>query len=336
MDLESIMKYENDHFESTPIETMVTINDSVSSSYTFKYVTYNARIVDPIGKDGCWLWLDASDSNTITVADGGVSLWKDKSLSQYTFQTYSPTTTRQPTWNDDSYKLNNRPTVSFNRANSQYLIGNNHSYKVGRHSFYLFIIFKFKNTYGTDPTFQAVFNKSSYSTKDGRITCYRGANELLESYTTMSVVENSVTQPKFDMSSDTDFNMYSLICNRNTLLPDTCDSTVYVNGYNYDISASSVRYNYSTDPIWDLSTNANPILLGAYNSISTPTDYITDPSNTAIFGGSYLNGSIAEIISYSLPSNMPVNTIMDVEGYLCKKWGLVNKLPSRHAYYNAT
>lgn len=53
---------------------------------------------DPRGIPGCFLWLDAADSTTVTVTSGNVSQWRDKSSNAYTFSNTALTGRRGPTY----------------------------------------------------------------------------------------------------------------------------------------------------------------------------------------------------------------------------------------------
>jgi len=295
------------------IPTSINIDNSYFNYYKYQFT--------PIPLDGNWIWLDAADSTTITqTVDGKISTWKDKSINQYTFSMggIASSFITEPSYN--SVQLNNLPTVSFNRDSSQCLICNNNpSLTIGNSSFYFFIVYKYKDTYLNDGSnFQSVFNKSSGTYGTSSIECSRGSGSF-PNRTFIDILDNnSQSRPKFNLAAQgAIFNIYSLICNRNTPISQgTCDSTVYVNGYNYDISVSSIRYNYN--PIF-LSTTTNPIIIGAFGTDSVQQN-------------SFLNGSIAEIIGYVTPANMSIKNIMKVEGYLAWKWGLVDKLPSTHLY----
>jgi len=74
------------------------------------------------------------------------------------------------------------------------------------------------------------------------------------------------------------------------------------------------------------------MFIGAYNS-STGVGAITSPFSY------FLNGNVAEIVSYSNAYDMTNTTRQRIEGYLAWKWGIqsntVHNLPSGHSYYNS-
>ncbi len=289
------------------IPTSINIDNSYFNYYKYQFT--------PIPLDGNWIWLDAADSTTITqTVDGKISTWKDKSINQYTFSMggIASSFITEPSYN--SVQLNNLPTVSFNRDSSQCLICNNNpSLTIGNSSFYFFIVFKYNATYGTQSNFQGVFNFSNGNTNSSSIECWRGG-DTTPFRTFLDILDASGRRnPKYNLAAESiNFNILSLVCNRNTIVGN-CESTFYLNG----TIVATQTYNYSANY---LSTNTNPIIIGAFG---------TDGS---VQQNSFLNGSIAEIIGYVTPANMSIKNIMKVEGYLAWKWGLVDKLPSTHLY----
>ena len=62
----------------------------------------------------------------------------------------------------------------------------------------------------------------------------------------------------------------------------------------------------------------------------TRLHYFTTPVIGRINGGNAYNGIVSEIVIY--PSDIGLNAIQQVEGYLAWKWGLTSSLPSGHPY----
>lgn len=310
---EQIMNRLNDleSKKSTDVKTRsIQIDNSV--------LNYTTQTFSPIPTNGNWIWLDAADTSTVSTESSTVTEWRDKSPNQYVFTRASDTlNSNKPTYSLSS--LNNLPTLSFNRGSKQYLIGNENSrnFAVGRNSFYLFIVFKFNTT---DTYFQGVFNKSIYDDGHGRIACYKG-------YGTNTGMYLDITQPEASTGSpfvmdETDFNMFTLICHRNTPGQIQSTSTINKNG-NRVTSFSNTATTGET--IHTNLLNTQYMFVGAYNSVSDSSSP-RDPS--------FLHGSIAEIIGYSTPQDMSTLNIQRVEGYLAWKWGLNADLPTNHPYKN--
>lgn len=278
---------------------------------------YNINVTnDPVGHYGCWLWLDASDTNTMikNATSGALTQWNDKSTNRYAFTTSSTTT--RPTFTLNS--LNNRPAIAFSAANQQFLVGSSNNFEIGLNSFYLFIVFNFNETYpNTAYKNQSVFAKANNTTQLGEIAIYRG-NGSAQLY--MDIIDTPTANHGRFVMADTTFNLFTLICDRQN--GSICVSAVFKNGYEISTNAKAyTEYNYTTGTNLP---NLNKIFIGAFNSTST--------SATVPLANSSLDGSIAEIIGYSMSKNMPNYILQKIEGYLSWKWGLQSKLPSTHIY----
>jgi len=288
-------------------------------------LNYTTQTFSPIPTNGNWIWLDAADTSTVSTESNTVTEWRDKSPNNYVFTRASGTSNSgKPTYSLSS--LNNLPTLSFNRVNDQYLIGDSTNFQVGYNSFYLFIVFKF-NEESTE-YFQGVFNKSLLLGVNGRIACYKGYS--VPDGTLNPGMFLDITQPEASTGSpfimnDTNFNMFTLICHRNT--PGEIRSTSTINQNGTTLTATSFTRPIRTgETIHTNLTNTQYMFVGAYNSA-------TSNSNIPELD-SYLNGSIAEIIGYSTEQDMSTLNIQRVEGYLAWKWGLNAKLPTNHPYKN--
>jgi hypothetical protein len=62
---------------------------------------------------------------------------------------------------------------------------------------------------------------------------------------------------------------------------------------------------------------------------------ISGADGTGTTTGQFLDGNVAEIVSYSNPYDMTNETRQRIEGYLAWKWNLVGLLPTDHLYKNA-
>ena len=249
---------------------------------------------------GYCLWLDASDTSTITTISGKVSQWKDKTPKNY--HMLQDITVNQPTYNT----VNGISTLSFTASTSTYLYGNAaaNNFEIGYNSYALFIVCKFpSNVTGT------VYAKSIYGGSPGRIAVYRD-NAGLGILHTKSDINNGLGQIS-NTYSDNTYRILELIVNRVQGI-----DTSYQNG------SFLKEYLYSPDTTTNY-TNTYTMLIGAYNNGSG-----TNPHQPSF----YLNGNVAEVVSFSNSYDMTPETRQKIEGNLACKWGLQANLPLEHPY----
>jgi hypothetical protein len=256
---------------------------------------FDAKIPIPLTITGCSLWMDASDTSKMTLINTtSVNTWTDKSTNEYLFTSG----TNKPTLTSQ----NGRSTILFNSANLNYLQGNpaSTSFSIGTKAYSLFVVFKRSGN-------GAIYNKSLYGATNNRIICvfdaagqncgFQHANGI--------IISNTVN----NLSS---YQIISLTINRNE-----GKDTSYVNGayFNSATYTSDIGTNYTATGYY--------MYIGAYNN----------NLGSGIQSGYYLNGEIAEIISYTTTSDMPNSTRQVIEGYLAWKWGVQSVLPISHPYY---
>jgi hypothetical protein len=85
-------------------------------------------------------------------------------------------------------------------------------------------------------------------------------------------------------------------------------------------------YSYPAGDTYNYPSNGYNMYIGA----------VANSTGLAIQPGYYLNGYIAEIISYTNPYDMSNLTRQVIEGYLSWKWGIQNVLPISHEYYSSS
>jgi hypothetical protein len=110
---------------------------------------------------GCALWLDATDSTSMTLSGANVAEWRDKSSNAYV-----GTAVSSPTLQANS--INGLSAVQFN-GSSQYITFGN-VLNVGTSHIHVFVITRFTGD-------AAVIGKSSYRANLGRWAIYRGASD---------------------------------------------------------------------------------------------------------------------------------------------------------------
>jgi len=253
----------------------------------------------PFSIAGCCLWLDSTDLNTIT-KDGSnkVNKWVDKSENKFDF--VQNTLTNQPTYSIDP---SGNGIISFTSTNFNYLAGPN-NFSIGTSSFSLFVVCSFYNpeVSGT------VFAKSIAADQPGRFFILReNGNNMSISY--------------FHGSSSLPAISRALIANTYYILELIVNRT---EGIDYSFQNGTLLLSGKYTDTTNYTNSANLMLIGAYNNTATTP-----------LSGYYLNGTVAEIVSYK-STDMSSMTRQRIEGYLAWKWGIQNTLLSTHAYRSAS
>ena len=258
----------------------------------------------PLDVAGCCLWMDASDPATITQTSGKVSKWTDKSTNNYTLN--QSTSGNQPSYNTTNL-LNGLSTLTFNSANKTYLVGdaNATNFTPGTKCYSIFAVCKY-----SDNAAGYVFAKSKASTGSGRILFGRDATPNY--YIQFVHGSGGLSVSTRDTTTAGTYGIREMVINRAS-----------GNDYLYQDGTQKTTYSYSSDTSTNY-TNTFLMLIGAYN----------DTSGTANppLANYYLNGDIAEIVSFANTSDMTDSTRQWVEGYLAWKWGLSTSLPTGHTY----
>jgi hypothetical protein len=264
----------------------------------------------PFDVTGCCLWLDASDSNSVTHSSGSVSNWKDKSVNQYNLTQTTPG--NRPVYS--AATLNGLPTLAFNpgasTSVSSYLVGdaNANAFKIAGDCYAIFAVSKTTNN-------GYVYAKSKAAAGAGRLLLGRAGGKYYVSYR-----HNGETGlPNTISDTNNSFRIIELIVNR-----ASGSDVVYVNG----TAVPDLTHTY---PGGDLGVDNDTslsfaMMVGAYNSTT---------GTSAPSVGTYLNGNIAEIVAVKNPYDMTIGTRQWIEGYLAWKWGLNASLPVGHGYRNS-
>ena len=259
-------------------------------------VRQNVARFDPRTIPTCTLWLDAADSNTITVTSGNVSVWRDKSSNAITFSNGALTGRRGPTRvaTQNGLDVLTFTATSATDVNGQYLNNPSPAFSFFPQSFCLFLVHKPDLTtgasYGNMNAFCFSTGTNGMSLPFSDATGNRGAR-----------INNSVWnyQPV-----TTDYNLIAF-CSRRYAGAMTTH-----NGTDISFTASSGFTNTAPTPY-------QTTVVGAFRS--GPTTFIN-----------FYSGTIAEIICYS--GLLRRNEQQQVEGYLAWKWGLASNLPSTHPF----
>jgi hypothetical protein len=286
------------------------IQGNLPSNHTYKNAA--PTITDPNAppnttpiplRKGCCLWLDATDTSTLTITSNKVSKWVDKSTNA--FQFVQNTSTNQPTYTANSQ--NGKATITFNSANSTYLAGPS-NFAIGTSSFALFAVCNFLNASSAG----TVFAKSLFAAQSGRFFINRDPGA------TNGTLNMIYTHPGGSLPGTSDtytpvgsYRMLELVVNRT----EARDYS-YQNGTQISTISITDSTNYGA--------SSNIMLVGAYNNAS----------GTGVQSGYFLNGNVAEIIGYK-DTDLDTSTRETIEGYLAWKWGIQGNLPSNHTYKNA-
>ena len=264
-------------------------------------------ITNPTSITGCALWLDASDSSSITQVSSAVSQWNDKSGNSYNF--VQATAGNRPVYTTAG--LNGLNTLTFTASSSQFLTGTASTIFLGTNSISIFAVCKYLDT--TSGGY--IFAKSLFGSANGRILFGRDAS-------TPGILRMGIVTTANAYASPPD--IYP--ANTWRILGMTADriggaTTCFNNGYVFNQSATVNPVTFTADSSSYITTY--PMIIGGYND--SAGNVVTPQA------GLFLNGSIGEIIIYT--SALTSTQRRQVELYLATKWNLGTSLIS-HPYYS--
>jgi len=253
---------------------------------------------------GCCLWLDASDSTTITTSSGSrVSQWRDKSSNAFAFNQITTACRPVNTNTQNGLKTITFTADSVTTTNSDYLLGPD-SFSIGTSSYSLFVVCNV-NLNGGVPC--GIFNKSRLAPQDGRIIMVQDSGNFLIQYTHPGDTFLPSTPNVYTVGN---YRILELIVNR-------------TEGMDYAYQNGSLLTSIAVSDTFNYENNANKMMIGAY-----PNSTGTLPAE-----GYYLSGNVAEILSYK-GADMTTTNRQNIEGYLAWKWGIQTFLPSEHPNRN--
>jgi hypothetical protein len=294
------------------IFSALTVNHGYKTGFIYSGMNdlstlFNAKTPIPLNITGCSLWMDASDISKMTLTNStSVNNWTDKSTNGYVFTSG----VNKPTLVTNNQ--NGKSIISFN-GSSNFFVGdtNSRNFTMGTNCYALFVVFKRNDTSNA-----GIYNKSMYGLATNRYYCFVDSTSKFN----VGFVHNSggVIGSISDsiIINNTSYQIVSMTVNRQTEKKDT----LYVNG------TSAASYSYPSGDTYDYPPSTYNMYIGS-----------TGNSNgTSVQAGYYLNGNIAEIISYTNPYDMSNSTRQVIEGYLSWKWGIQNVLPISHQYYSSS
>jgi hypothetical protein len=248
------------------------------------------------------LWLDASDSSTLSMSGSDVAQWSDKSLNGYhaTSSTYRPSL----------YPLGGKNTVYFNSGEG---LMHTSAKSMLRNKSAAIMAFVFNTTPSLDYRFMFTHRGQLNTPYQLRfqlatpynVNKYRITSQRLDADTVVAGVNTS-----FDV--DSNYHISIAYCFWETGKLYFYFDGAYVGEANYESSGntSDTDLQTTTDP-WQSIGAAHFSTSYTYSSL----------------------GGIGEIIVLTKSSGVydfGWGTIL--EGYLAHKWGLANKLPNTHAF----
>jgi antitoxin component YwqK of YwqJK toxin-antitoxin module len=166
----------------------------------------------------------------------------------------------------------------------------------------LFVVCSFVS----NATTGTVFAKSINTTQNGRIVIMRNPNISVFYYHPSIVLDAS--NNAYPVNT---YQILELIVNR-------------TEGIDYSFQNGALLSSKLVSDATNYADTANVMLIGAHNNTATTP-----------LAGYYLNGKVAEILSYK-STDMSSMTRQRVEGYLAWKWGIQSRLLSNHAYRNSS
>ena len=211
---------------------------------------------------GLALWLDASDTTTITQSGGTITQWRDKSTSGLT-----ATAANNPTL---VAKIQNGfPGISLDGSTQYFNLGNN--LNMGTNQIYIFVVSKFNSTADG-----AIIGKSLYGSQGARYS-------LLRSGALIPLIEASggaVNNSGFNSDTSTSARLLNMVWDRSTI-------NLYQNGS----SVFSVGLSDSSN-----LTTGNSLLIGAYQNGSGGV-----PPATGLYMNGYIHEILMYFTSTSSP-----------------------------------
>ena len=211
---------------------------------------------------GLALWLDASDTTTITQSGGTITQWRDKSTSGLT-----ATAANNPTL---VAKIQNGfPGISLDGSTQYFNLGNN--LNMGTNQIYIFVVSKFNSTADG-----AIIGKSLYGSQGARYS-------LLRSGALIPLIEASggaVNNNGFNSDTSTSPRLLNMVWDRSTI-------NLYQNGS----SIFSVGLSDSSN-----LTTGNSLLIGAYQNGSGGV-----PPATGLYMNGYIHEILMYFTSTSSP-----------------------------------
>ena len=245
------------------------------------------------------LWLDATDSNTITLNGNNVSQWDDKSSNSFSLS--QSNSSNQPQWIDQNsdYQINGKQAVKWT-AETEYLqdLTLNIGTDVADHTtpIQVFVVFKLDLPSAW----------TTYHIWDGGIT----ANERwFARFTSTNFVSATRNIDEGDSVSQEVNNVTGLTIGSNPSLISVSNNrhgnTSYIHLDGTDISPSNCEFG---------EEGLNGLILG----------------NWIIGYDLSFGGRIGEFLICE--GSQDEQTRQKIEGYLAHKWGLTTNLPSNHPY----
>jgi hypothetical protein len=247
----------------------------------------NTSFFNPISISGLKLWLDASDTSTISLSSTKVTQWTDKSINAYAFT--QGTDANRPV--SGTRTINSKNVIDFSTATRLTNTASNSTWKFMHDGQHTFFIVAFADT---SSAFRIIVdNIDAAGGANPGIAYFLNTTDTLQ-YFVARAVNNSQTISSIP-GSVTDNSQFYSSANMNTSAALADRSEVQLN------NDSFVKNNTGTGDV-NTSNPNHPLSIGN----RTANDFGFD-------------GTIAEIIIYD--TNLSSGDVIKVRNYLSAKWG---------------
>jgi hypothetical protein len=250
--------------------------------------------------------MDGADSTTISITALKVSGWNDKSGRNFHFS--QSTAAYRPTYTNGA--------IIFTYSSSNYLYGNAlaTNFTVGTNSYACFVVCSI-STLGMTSTTSTIYCKAPFVGSSGRIFISRNQSAGNQSYLNARFAKDGTAEYGVLENTPVTYRIIELIVNRK------------VSNADYIYTTGNLIRTTTYSPDTTNYTNAYTMLIGGMNGSASGTDGTTA-------SGYFLDGKVAEIVSYSNTTDMTDPQREKIEGYLAWKWGIQSSLPGGHRYIN--
>ena len=258
-------------------------------------ISSSSLINIPTTIPGLALWLDATNTSSLTLSGTNVTQWKDLVGNNI----FTPVTSNVITYNATGIK--NKPIVSFPGTTNAWLRSYTNLGIINTTRYvYYFVVFQYTQIGANDGLFGFV-----------DITSTRVNNLLF--YLNVNNPNTIISTTAFTNPANTNISSFSSSTTNNIL----CLMLEY-NGTNLN---QTLRYN---------GTSSNTVTANLFTTLTSGNTTFGIGDSTY---GNIFKGSMSEILMYTPSSAFTTSQIQQIEGYLAKKWDLAGNLPIEHPLY---
>jgi hypothetical protein len=256
---------------------------------------------DPRSVGGCVVWLDAADSNTLTLSGSNITGWRDKSVFGNNVTQISAT---PPTYNSaDS-------SVNFVASSSTFLRG---AISQTNSNTSVFLVASINTSPGLQRLSTLSLSANCNSQFVGQSLLGNSNNPVVITFLPTNTNPTGLGSNFQTYISNVTFNTRQLITNISTYIGTTFTILTLLNGNTQTNSSRTGAFTATT-------TN-----VGTYNKYTLGNF----PDTSATISNAY-NGKFFEYLVFS--NALSVSERQQIEGYLVWKWGINASLATSNAY----